>query len=234
MGDEWIYLSPDGRMTRRPRADRLWDWHLRQLPHVWSGLSPATRARLRGLTASADLAGRVSRRLGTGGGVGSVLGRAEPVIRRQAFRQVPPADLFGAGVVPEGHLDVVLLATSHDGDDVTVEPVDPQEVARRMRASLAEEREAFLAHYRQFRFAFPDRASDLVETAADLERDLLARVLDGVPAYQLRHPYPFALDTLVGPVSAALREAAATASATTTTTHERPSGRRTGRRGDTA
>ncbi len=224
VGDEWIYLSTDGRMTGVPEPIRLWDWHLRQLPDVWAGLGPLTRTRLRALTSSADLAGRLADRL-RATGAGSVLRRAEPVIRRQSFRQVPPAELFGAGLVAEAHLDVVLLATSHDSPDVRVEPVDPQLVARRMRASLAEEREPFLYHYRQFRFAFPDLGSELVDNAATLESDLLAQVLDGVPAYQLGHPYPFAFDTLVAPVAAAL--------ATGSTQHS-PQRGRTGKHGETA
>jgi hypothetical protein len=224
VGDEWIYLSADGRMTGVPEPIRLWDWHLRQLPEVWAGLGPVTRTRLRALTSSADLAGRLGDRLSTTV-AGSVLRRAEPVLRRQSFRQVPPAELFGERLAAEAHLDVVLLATSQDAPDVRVDPVDPQLVARRMRASLAEEREPFLYHYRQFRFAFPDLGSELVDGAAALEADLLAQVLHGVPAYQLRHPYPFALDTVVGPVAAALREAS---------TQQSPRRGRTGKHGETA
>ncbi|MGH8894604.1 MAG: hypothetical protein ACRDWY_15065, partial [Actinomycetes bacterium] len=139
-------------------------------------------------------------------GAASVLRRAEPVLRRQAYRQVPPADLFGPdGTIPEARLDALLLVTSHDQADVVVEPVPGAVVAAMMRASLLEERSAFLAHYRQFRFAFPDRSSDVVERAEAIEAELLRSLFAGRDAYQLKHPYPFDLDALTRPVASVLQ-----------------------------
>jgi hypothetical protein len=207
VADEWVYLTPDGRMVGVPEPIRLWHWHLRQLPATWSRLGPGGRARLRGLTAAADGSARLGRRLGRGG-AGSVLRRAEPVIRRQAYRQVPPHELFAGRTAPTARLDALLLVTSWDRGHVAVEPVDPQLVAARMRASLAEERAAFLAHYRQFRFAFPDRRSTVVDDAERIEERLLHQVLAGAPAHAVRHPYPFELASLVAPVTAALERSA--------------------------
>jgi hypothetical protein len=65
-----------------------------------------------------------------------------------------------------------------------------------MAASLAEERAAFLAHYRQFRFAFPDRPSEVVEGAAQRERTLLSTHFDGRPVAKVSHPYPCDLTDL--------------------------------------
>lgn len=204
VGDEWVYLTPDRRMLGLPEPIRLWHWHLLQLPQTWAGLGRGARTRLAGLSTTADGARAMARRLDGRPGAASVLRRAEPVIRRQAFRQVPPQDLFGDRMQSEARLDTVLLLSSHDQATVDVAGVAGEEVARRMRASLAEERAAFMAHYRQFRFAFPDRSSDVVERANELERDLLSQALDGVPAHHVRHPYPFELESLVAPVAAVL------------------------------
>jgi hypothetical protein len=206
VGDEWVFLTSEGTMFGLPEPIRLWHWHLRQLPDVWSRLGWGTRLRLAGLSATADGARALGRRLRAGSAAGSVLRRAEPVLRRQAFRQIPPAELFGGHIEAEADLDVLLFVTSHDRSWVEVTPVPSATVAARMRASLAEERAAFMAHYRQFRFAFPDRRSEVVERAPELEQALLDSRLGGLPAFQLGHPYPFDLTGLAGPVAALLRQ----------------------------
>jgi hypothetical protein len=73
-----------------------------------------------------------------------------------------------------------------------------------MRASLEEERSAFLQTYRQFRFLFPERAAPVVEEAAAIERRLLDQYLTDRPAHLLRHPYPVRLESLVGPIESVL------------------------------
>lgn len=206
VGDEWIYLGPDGEMVGVPEPIRLWHWHLRQLPHVWRRLPRSTRVVLGGLDRSADAAEVAGQRLaGRAPAVASALRRGAPVLRRQAYRQVPPADLFGpGGTVERARMDAVLLVRSHDDPAVTAEPVEGAVVADVMRASLTEERSAFLADYRQFRFAFPDRSSDVVERAEEIEAKLLTRLFAGRPAYRIGHPYPMRLADLVPPVRTAL------------------------------
>jgi hypothetical protein len=203
VGDEWIYLTPDGGMHGVPEPIRLWHWHLEQLPELRAGLPAATRARLRALPTAASSAAVLGSRLR--GLPGSVARRAAPVVRRQAYVQLPPAELFGEdAVVLHGRLDHVLLVASSDSDQVTVEPVPGAAVAARMRASLEEERAPFLEAYRQFRFLFPDRPAPVVEEAAAIERRLLDQALADRPAHLLRHPYPVRLESLVEPVESLL------------------------------
>jgi hypothetical protein len=141
-----------------------------------------------------------------GGLPASVLRRAAPVVRRQAYVQVPPARLFGEDAIAlRGRLDHVVLVASHDRDDVTLEPVDGGTVAARMVASLEEERAPFLEAYRQFRFLFPDRRSPVVELASVTERRLLDALLGDRPAHLLQHPYPVRIESLVEPVESLLR-----------------------------
>jgi hypothetical protein len=214
IGDEWVYLWPDGTMRGIQEPVRLWHWHVRQLPQVRAGLTRAQRVRLGVLGAAADASGGLAAKVRRPGALVSLLRRGAPVVRRQAYVQVPAARLFPVRA-SEGRLDVVLLVTSALDRDVHVHPVGADEVARRMTASLQEEREPFMAHYRQFRFAFPDRSSDLVDTAADREQKLLGAALGDRPAFQLRHPYPFALDALVDPVERVLRDVRAGTGTTT-------------------
>jgi hypothetical protein len=206
VGDEWVYLTPDGAMHGVPEPIRLWHWHVDQIPALRAGLAPLTRARLRALPPLASSATGLAASLR--GMPASVLRRAGPVVRRQAYVQVPPARLFGEEAIAlHGRLDHVLLVASSDRDEVSIEPVTGTEVAAHMLASLEEERNPFLQAYRQFRFLFPERRSTVVEQAAATERRLLAEALDDRPAHLLRHPYPVRFDSLVHPIEAVLEEA---------------------------
>ncbi len=188
VGDEWVYLTPDQQMLGLPEPIRLWAWHWRQQHDLLRQRSWRDRTRLHLWRALADVgrAGAGSRLPGSG-----LLRRASPLVERQAFLQVPPTELFGAErVLLRAALESVVLVLSHSRPEITVEPAKGEEVAARMLASLAEERAAFMAHYRQYLFAFPDRANAVVETAASREADLLAAVFDGRLVTKVAHPYP--------------------------------------------
>ena len=207
VADEWVYLTPDGRMCGVPEPLRLWAWHLDQLPTVLHARSRADRLRLSGWRAAAALA-----RTGARGRLpgADVLRRGSPLLERQAYLQVPPAELFGEdAMVPTARLDSVVLLLSHEADEIVVSPAGPREVSGRMAASLADERAPFLEDYRQFRYAFPELASPVVETAAERETRLLGALFDDRPAARVAHPYPCDLAEL----GAAVRRAALAASA---------------------
>ena len=203
IGDEWVYVTPDGRMLGLPEPIRLWAWHLAQQPDVLAARPAADRVRLaswRSLASAVQAAGE--RGVARGGAR-----RLLPVVQRQAFLQLPPADLFGAERMPlEGHLDAAVLMLSHESDDITVSPAQPQEISGRMAASLADEREPLLRHYRQYRFAFPDRRSAVVETVEERETALLREIFDGRPAAKVQHPYPCDIPELGRAVETAVRE----------------------------
>jgi hypothetical protein len=203
VGDEWVYLTPDGGMHGVPEPIRLWDWHIAQLPALRSELPPAVRARLAAFPALASSAAAFGARVA--GVPGSALRRSAPVLRRQAYVQVPPAQLFGdEAIALHGRVDHVLLVQSHDRDDVVIERTDGAAVAAHMLPSLEDERTPFLQLYRQFRFLFPDRRSPVVDDAVRTEQGLLAAALADRPAHLLRHPYPMRVDSLVAPVESLL------------------------------
>jgi hypothetical protein len=65
-----------------------------------------------------------------------------------------------------------------------------------MVSSLAYERRDLMEAYYKFRFAFPERSSELIEVALEREREVLRAVLEGKSAYEIRHPYPVSLADL--------------------------------------
>lgn len=206
VGDEWVYLTPDGGMHGVPEPVRLWDWHLRQLGDARPGLPAGRRVRVRATHLAAQAAARLGSVAPAGAGA-SLLRRAAPVLQRQAYVQVPPAELFGPQrMTLHGRVDIVVLALSHDAANIRIEHVDGAEIAARMLASLAEERAPFLSVYRQFRFAFPHRPCPAIEAAAEAEEKLLNHHLAGRRAYLLRHPYPVDLVDLTSPIESVLTQ----------------------------
>src|SRR4051795_9964711 len=77
VGDEWVYLTPDGTMHGLPEPIRLWHWHIAQLPLLRENLPPVIRARLRALPSVASSMSTLGAALP--GTPGSVLRRAAPV-----------------------------------------------------------------------------------------------------------------------------------------------------------
>jgi len=201
-----VYLTPDGRMFGVPEPIRLWRWQLEQLPELADGTRRSDRLRMAALDSLAGALERAAPASGAGF-AGAVLRRAVPVIRRQVNTRVPPNRLFGRDRVHgPATIDSVILVSSHDRPDVLVDEMDGAEVARRMTASLEHERHALLEAYRQFRFAFPDRRSEAIERAPELESDLIARALAGHRVAWLRHPYPPDIESLVAPIARHIAE----------------------------
>jgi hypothetical protein len=204
VGDEWVYLTSDRRMWGLPEPIRLWAWHLEQLPALLRARSREQRLRLSFWKAVSTVTGAAA----ASSVPGTALARkGAPVAERQAYVQVPPADLFGEGrVVLHADLDAVVLVLSHESPTIDTAPAGPTEVSGRMAASLVAERAPLLAHYRQFRYAFPDRGCEVLERADAVERDLLATLFDGRPAATVAHPYPCDIAELGRAVLAAAHE----------------------------
>jgi hypothetical protein len=186
VGDEWVYLDADGeRVWGLPEPMRLWDWHLRQLPAVRARVGRADRARLWALRA---LGGAARGR------------RARPVaalVDRRLHVDVAPGRLFAAeAIAPSAPFDHLFLVRSWERPDTVATPIAAHEIAERMRFSLQHERAPLASAYEHFRFAFPERRNELLETAAERERALLAQVFADKPAHVVEHPYPADLGRL--------------------------------------
>jgi hypothetical protein len=188
VGDEWVYVSSDGaRVYGIPEPIRIWKWQLDQLPEYAALAGSRERARLRAL----ELLLRREAALRRVGG-----GRLPALLRRQLHVDVEPRRLFGGlGGLAAG-FDRLFMLVSHDAPDLTVEPVDPLEVGRRMVFSLQHESLDFAAAYLKFRFAFPDAWNPLLAQTEELQRETLVRTLAGKPAYVVHHPYPVSLRAL--------------------------------------
>ncbi len=206
IGDEWIHLRPDRRAVGLPEPCRIWDWQLAQLPWLAEAVGRAERAGLRltgGIAAAVGLARRAPGIAGNR--VGSVLDRAEPIVRRQLSVQIPPERLFPGRLAAEARIDAVVLAVSEDRADVAVAPIELPGLLESIVQSGRHERLDLVAAATKFRFAFPHRPTDAIDTASDRERALLATALAGIPAWRLAHPYPPRIADLAPAIEAVIR-----------------------------
>jgi hypothetical protein len=199
VGDEWVYLSCDGRhMWGIPEPMRLWQWHLDELPRYAGLVSRSDRLRLRGLRLMLRPLEQVS------GGASHrqtqpvrLLRRLVPLLKRQQNVQLAPQKLFGAErCISQAEPALVFFVGSQEAASNVVQPVEPSWMAQRMRFSLEEERMNFLSYYLKFRFAFPGAANDLIERRQELEQSLLQQALSGKEAYAVYHPYPVSIPSL--------------------------------------
>jgi hypothetical protein len=207
IGDEWVYISADGQhMYGIPEPIRVWDWHLSYLPHYRPLVRWDDRFRLRTIKIVQAMARAMPRGSEHASLPIQAMRRIQPVLKRQLHVDMHPQKLFGSGFgALKGSLQKVIFIASHASQAVTVDRMDPQEIARRMVFSLQYERLPFMAFYMMFRFVFPDRANALIEEAEERQRETLLRVLADKDAYAVYHPYPVPIPSLFDAISQILR-----------------------------
>ena len=197
VGDEWVYFSADGEcMYGIPEPVRIWKWHLDHLPELRAAVPRTVRLRFGSFGA---LLGGIRRLTGNGtrhrGRIARTLNRLAPLVRGQLGADVPPEQLFGGEALTfRGHPDAWLFVGGRQADEVSVQDISGEEIARRMAVSLEEEQQPLESYYRRFRFAFPGRRNELIDRSDELRRAALDRLLAGVEGWELRHPYPVPID----------------------------------------
>lgn len=205
VGDEWVYLSADGqRMYGIPEPVRIWDWHLNEIPRLWKFVTRLDRFRLNSLRKLVNFIERVaSVKTWHKSKFVSFLNRLQPLIKKQLYIHLPPEKAFGREGGRSslmGKPDKIFFVFSHDNPEITVKPVNPDEVAQRMVFSLQYEQIDFVNNYLKFRFAFPELVNPFIENSEQLQRDTLQKVLAGKEAYIVAHPYPVSISDLFGAI----------------------------------
>lgn len=205
VGDEWIYLHPDGRATGLGEPIRIWDWQVAQLPWLADVVGRRGRAGLRFTAGAAGAVGSLRHVPGIRRTMlGSVFDRAEPIVRRQASVQIPPERLFPGRTRSETTIGAVILASSTAAPETSIEPIDATDLVERIVQSDRHERLNLITAAAKFRFSFPHRPTAAIDDASDRERGLLQAFLADLPAWRLDHPYPPRIELLGEAVGGAL------------------------------
>ena len=187
VADDRVYVDPDdNRLYGLPEPVSLRTRHLNQLPQYRELVDRRARTRLRSLSILGSLAGIAGRRAPAG-----ARGLADRIadFAEDATAAVPAHRLFERRL-PGAELAAIFLSIPHEIQDVYVEAVDGDWLADRLAFALRSERQRLLAHYLAFRFAFPERTSELIEDANEIEHELLGRLVDRITTYALYHPSP--------------------------------------------
>lgn len=197
IADEWTYVAGEERVLRgAPSWVRLTHQHLVEAPEYQAAVGRAARLRLRTFRALEEAQEAAARsRPGTPGlRAGARLLR---LLASRSYVDVAPVRLFGSDRSSfQGRLDRIFFLLSTDTSEVRVEPMNPEEVASRMVFAHQHHRRDLLEAYLQFRFAFPELFSPVIESAEQTERNLLRKVLGSVTAYRVEHPYPPPLEAI--------------------------------------
>lgn len=199
IGDEWVYLSEDGRyMHGIPEPIRVWNWHLQQLPFYRAMISGGNLFRLQILSILVRLLSMLETgNIGRGGSFLKLIRRINVLLKQQMHVDLPPEKLFGKPPnAIKSSPDRVFFVASRDEPSITVQPIDSQEIVQRMVFSLQEERKEFISYYQKFRFAFPQASNQLIDQVEETQRRILSKVMAGKETYAVYHPYPFSIPDL--------------------------------------
>ncbi len=193
VGDEWIFVDPDGpAMFGPPEPIRLWDWQLAMVPSIGRRVGRDDRLRLAATGGLARFLGGVGRAPGLGRTApGEAARRAGAVVDRQRSRQFPVEELFGPDSVhpAAAAVDRVVLITGSDRDAIRRD-VDPAEAAARIAATTAHELLDLEALRLAFRHAFPDRPAAGLEGLEGRLGAILGPAFARAGILDVRHAHP--------------------------------------------
>jgi hypothetical protein len=197
-GDEWVILTKDGRrMYGLPEPITMWDWQIEQLPSVRPFLDFSDLFMFKAI----NIIGWMHKHVRNGKFNNSfsvrMLDKAMPVLNRQLHVNLPPEKILTDGSIQlNAKPNKVFFIMSHRNPSISVEPWEPEDIARRMLYSVQFEQIPFFGHYQAFKFAFPDLQNDFLEKVPDIQKYLLQQALKGKEAYKVLHPYPVSLEAL--------------------------------------
>jgi hypothetical protein len=166
----------------------IWDWQFKEIPDF----VPKINLRTKLLFNSIHIIDGINKHLHIG-----LLDKALPLLKTQLNIKVLPSDIFDSNtILSKTSLDVIVLAMSHDSENIIVEPIAPQEIIDRMISSQEFERDYFLRYYNIFKYAFPNLRNEFLENLNDLQYSLMRKALGNKRAFIVKHPYPVSFDKL--------------------------------------
>jgi hypothetical protein len=196
IADEWTVFSPNNEVFGIPEPIRLWDWHIRQIPHLRpliKGKKKLIFATIHGIDKMMNILSKIGM---SGTFPFSAIAEALPAMKRQLNLRIHPEVIFQKRLKESGVPQTVFLIGGHASPEITVQPISPSEVTERMLHSNLLEFSPLLEHYRAFRFAFPDRKNRILENLESLQRKLINKRFDQYRCFLVLHPYPVVFEEL--------------------------------------
>jgi hypothetical protein len=206
VGDEWVVLTPDGsEMSGLHVPITIWKWQLSYVKKIVGNIGLANRivfAFISLLEIISNLS--VKLKLNTTFPF-KVLNQAMPHIRKLLRIRKTPGDIFKNKIrIGMTKLEVIVLAMSHESNDITINECEPEEIINRMIHSNDYEQLPFFELYKAYKFAFPEKRNEFLDNIKNIHSRLLLNTLQKKKAFKISHPYPVSFEVLFSTLHSAL------------------------------
>lgn len=197
VADEWTYAEPRSGMAHGALGPvRLTAEHLSERPELRRLVGRRRRARMTiagaGLRAYRSIPDRSWRRAPAFRWLHRFVGLLETA----SGADLSLATLGAHGGMRTVRLQRLVLVMASERPETSLSTIDPSTAVERMVAAHMHHRRALLDRYETFRFCFPDRRSELIETLETRERALLAQLVGEREVSVVTHPHPASIGQL--------------------------------------
>ena len=192
VGEEWVlFCSNDQRMYGLVRPLELAPWHLASLSQVRGAVSLMNRCAFRGIDVLHGLQKMIRGERIRSSFAFRSLQRASMALGDRLRQVIPLSAIFRDKVCCTGApADKIFLFLNQEDQRIDVERITPFEMAARLTFLVQHELSALQRHYTAYRFAFPSRRNEFIESSVEYSLAILARGLLGRETYIVRLPYP--------------------------------------------
>jgi len=189
LSDEVAVVSSDGKEVLGMRIPIcVWEWQFKEIHSFMPKVSLQKKLIMKGI--------HVVKTLNKIFHI-EIINKAMPVLDSQLNIKTLPTKLFKQErIISRMNLDVIILAMSHDLNEIIVEPISADEVIDRMINSQEYELEYFFRYYKMFKYAFPYHLNEFLENIKSVQYALMKKLLEGKKAFVVKHPYPVSFERL--------------------------------------
>ena len=199
VGEEWVLLGGnDQRMRGIVKPLELTHRQVASLPHRRSAVSFMNRCAFGGIGVLCGFEKMIRGEAIRSNFLSRNLQRVSAGVEDRLRRAIEPSAIFQDRIRSAGaQVDKVFIFLSHEENRIDVEPISPLEMARRLTFLVQHELLPLLGHYCAYRFAFPGRRNESIESTAEYSLAILTRALHGKATYIVRLPYPHVFPELL-------------------------------------
>lgn len=198
VSDEWTIISENGKSLQGlPTKLSIWKWYFKEIKNILPKIKIQQKINF-------NLIHLFLKMNDVGKKCGFQNLEFIKIVDRVAIRlknnlriHVHPKNLRNIKIVKgEAQLDLVLFTVSSLDGFLGIQKIAAHEVIERMVQSNKQEYDDLLHHYTMFRFAFPNRRNNLLDTFEEMHRKILTSCFFGKEIYKIIHPYPVPIDKL--------------------------------------
>ena len=199
VGEEWVLLGGnDQRMRGIVKPLELTHRQVASLPQRRSAVNFMNRCAFGGIGVLCGFEKMIRGEAIRSNFLSRNLQRVSAGVENRLRRAIEPSAIFQDRIRSAGsQVDKVFIFLSREENRIDVEPISPVEMARCLTFLVQHELSPLLGHYCAYRFAFPGRRNESIESTAEYSLAILTRALHGKATYIVRLPYPHVFPELL-------------------------------------